>query len=80
MRHQQADAQYKAALNPNRGKDKMGPTSKRRLKDEVQRLTTYNTMVLDMLRELLQYHTCLADLDDRPELKDCIKRARKVAA
>jgi hypothetical protein len=79
MRHQQADAHYKAALNPNRGKDKTAGTSKRRLKDEVQRLTTYNTMVLGALRELLEYH----DLDDIPShygLYDVVKRAKRAAA
>jgi len=72
---------YKAvALNPKRGKDKTTGTSKRRLKDEVQRLTTYNTLVLGALRELLQYHDNPPTDRYAPELEDCIRRCRKVAA
>ncbi|KKK78432.1 hypothetical protein LCGC14_2843610, partial [marine sediment metagenome] len=66
-------------LNPNRGPDKTSGTSKRKLKDEVQRLTTYNTMVLGALRELLQYHDDDDEAMTPPELKDVLKRARKVA-
>ncbi len=66
--------------NPNRGKDKDMATNKRELKDEVQRLTTYNTMVLDALREVLYYHPPTEDCDEWPELKDCLKRARKVTS
>jgi len=68
------------SLNPNRGKDKTMATNKRRLKDEIQRLTTYNTMVLDMLRELLDYHEGTKDTMITSELRDILKRARKVAA
>ena len=70
-----------AKLNPNRGKDETMATNKRELKDEVQRLTTYNTMVLDMLRELLTYHSDHDAPCHMPDdLRDLLKRAHKAAA
>jgi len=69
-------------LNPNRGPDKTSGTSKRKLKDEVQRLTTYNTLLWITLNELYDHQSQAQrtgqSAGELESYKQCMERCEKV--